>query len=49
MRLLNTGVDHFLKHICVLSEVDKQLLFLLHVAVGIGVYLVSVVEKQIVL
>lgn len=49
MRLLDTGVDHLLKHIGVLCEVDKQFLFLLHVAVGIGVYLVSVMEKQIVL
>lgn len=49
MGLLDAGIDHFLEDIGVLGEVDKQLLFFLHVSVGVSVHLMGVVEKQIVL
>lgn len=49
MRLLDAGIYHFLEDICVLCEVDQQLLLFLHVSVGVCVNLVGVVEKEVVL
>jgi len=49
VRLLDAGIDHFLEHFCVLGEVHEQLLLLLHVAVGVCVNQVRVVEEQVVL
>lgn len=48
MWFFDAWVHHFLEHICILSEIDEQLLFLLHVAVRILIYLMCIVEKQIV-
>ena len=49
MRLLNAGVDHFLKDFRILREVDKKFLFFLHVAVGVCINQVCVMKEEVVL
>jgi hypothetical protein len=48
MRLLDTGVNHLEEDRGVLSEVDHQLLGLLHAAEGFFVYEVGVVEEEVI-
>ena len=49
MRLLDAGVDHFYQDICVVRELDHQLLVLLHRSEAVLVDDVRVVEEQVIL
>ena len=49
MRLLDAGVHHLYQDVGVVAELDHQLLVFLHVAEGVLVDDVRVVEEQVVL
>ena len=49
MRFFDARINHFDKDIWILVEFNHQLLVLLHLAERVFIYLVRIVEKQVVL